>query len=386
MHGLLKYGALVALVGASGAAYADSASTKGGLSIKSDDGRFEAKLGGRIHFDTYLAVDEDDITDRGEDLTSTTDFRRTRLTLEGKAYGWKYKFECDFTSSGKGCYREMWLGTTLGPANLRIGQAKPYRGMEELTSSNEILFMERPFATASGVYSGTQYAQGLFVDGNGANWTWGVAGYSLRSSGEPATEGVGAAARATFAPVATETTVFHIGLSASTDRPTDEGIEELEAGGRPYGRIAGGTNLAVTPDERTGLGVELAAKAGPFYGQAEFASVDFKNEAAGDESVDASYIQASWLLTGESKPYDPKKGVFKSPKPNGAIGAWELKARYDLMEGEDNPNDEISTWIVGANWYVNPNVRFMLEYLTGIVDQGTEVEASVVQLRSQFNL
>jgi phosphate-selective porin OprO and OprP len=212
-----------------------------------------------------------------------------------------------------------------------------------------------------------------------------VAGYSLRNSGESATEGVGAAARVTFAPVATETTVFHIGLSASTDRPSNDGIDELEAGGRAYGRIAGGADIAVTADERTGFGAELAAKAGPFYGQAEFASVDFKDELAGDESVDASYIQASWLLTGESKPYDPKKGVFKSPKPNGAMGAWELKARYDLMEGEGNPNDEISNWIVGANWYVNPNVRFMLEYLTGIVDQGTEVEASVVQLRSQFN-
>ena len=37
---------------------ADTAETKGGLTVKTDDGRFEMKIGGRIHFDTYV-VDED---------------------------------------------------------------------------------------------------------------------------------------------------------------------------------------------------------------------------------------------------------------------------------------------------------------------------------------
>ncbi len=390
MHNLFKYAALAVFAGASAVAHADTAESRGGITVKSDDGRFEAKIGGRIHFDTYIPVDDDDVGD----LTGQTNFRRTRLILDGKAYGWAYKFECDFTGTGTGCFREMWLGSTLGPVNFRIGQAKPYRGMEELTSSNEILFMERPFATASGIYSGNQYAQGVFLDSHGANWTWAVSGYSLRNEEAPPTEGVGAAARVTFAPVLNDETVLHLGLSASTDRPQGEqrdgsgnptGISVRDASGRAFGRISGGTRIARTSDERTGLGGELAFRTGPFYAQGEYAKVDYKSDTAGDESVDAYYLQASWLLTGETKPYDVKKGVFKSPKPKAASGAWELKARYDVMEGETAPNDKISNWIVGMNWFVNPNVRFMLEYLSGKIEQTKDTETQILQLRSQFN-
>lgn len=374
-----------------GAAHADLAETKGGLKIKTEDGNFEASVGGRIHFDMYVPVDDDDVGD----LTGQTNFRRARLTIEGKAYRWKYKFECDFTGSGSGCFREMWLGTALGPANVRVGQAKPYRGMEELTSSNEILFMERPFATASGIYAGNQFAQGIFLDGHGANWTWGFSGYSLRSEAAPATEGVGAAVRGTFAPVANDSTVIHLGLTASTDHPQSDvtsgtppsptGPSVVDAAGRAYGRITGSTLIARGLDERTGFGGELALRSGPIYAQSEYAMFDFTTDGSPDESVDAYYVQASWLLTGEVKPYDAKKGVFKSPKPNSDGGAWELKARYDVMEGESTPNDKISTVTTGLNWYVNPNVRFMLEYLNGSVEQTTDADVSVVQLRSQFN-
>ncbi|PPE72993.1 porin [Solimonas fluminis] len=387
----LKYAALAAFIGAVATpAMADKAETKGGLVVKTDDGRFEMKIGGRIQFDGYLATDDDDLGSPG--LISTTGFRRARLTMEGKAYGWSYKFENDFTGAAAGGgFREMWIGTKVFDQNLRIGQAKPYRGMEELTSSNEIDFMERPFATASGVFTGNQFAQGLFLDGGGANWTYGISAYSLRNEDAAATEGVGGAARVTFAPILSDETVLHLGLSASSDHPSDNGTGAVTrtASGRQFGRIAGATAIATTPEERTAFGLELAGKAGPIYGQAEYVMADYKNEATEDEDVDTWYVQASYMLTGESKPYDAKKAVFKSPKPNGAMGAWELKARYDVMEGSEGTGpaaEEISYWIVGANWFVNPNVRFMFEYLQGNVSPfaGADVEASVFQVRTQF--
>ena len=64
--------------------------TKGGVKVTSADGKFEASIGGRIHFDTY-AFDRDIAS-----TTGTTEFRRARLTLGGKAYGWEYKLEQDF--------------------------------------------------------------------------------------------------------------------------------------------------------------------------------------------------------------------------------------------------------------------------------------------------
>lgn len=387
----LKYGALAVLVGAGmgGAAQADTAETKGGITLKTSDGRFEAKVGGRIHFDGNLFIDDEDLEALEEpaDETSSSFFRRARITLEGKAYGWTYKFENDFagqsSSSGSG-FREMWIGTRLGPANFRLGQAKPYRGMEELTSSNEILFMERPYATATGVYEGDQFTQGLFFDGSGRNWTWGVAAYNLRTADGPETEGVGGSARATFAPVMSETMVVHLGAIATLDKPHND--SEVVAGAKPAGRLSSTEELAVSTDERQAFGGELALRAGAFYAQAEYVTADFAAEegAGEDQSVDTYYVQASYFITGETKPYDGKKGVFKSPKPKAAYGAWELKLRYDVMENSDVDDAEVTQLAAGVNWYVNPNVRFMLEYLDG-QNEAQDVGLRTLAARAQYS-
>ena len=384
MSNTLKVAALTVLAIAASNVYADPAETKGGLLIKTEDGRFEGKVGGRIQFDAFAPVGDDDVN-----LDAGTAFRRARLTLEGKAYGWKYKFENDFTGGASGGgFREMWIGTTVYDHNLRIGQAKPYRGMEELTSSNEILFMERPFATASGIYAGNQFAQGLFIDGSANNFTWGISGYSLRNEAEVTGDGVGAAGRLTYAPINSETNTLHLGGSASKDGvgsvagAAPGGISRA-ASGRAFGRISGATTIATTNFGRQAYGAELAAKFGPIFFQGEYATADYEGAtSATDEQVDTFYVSASYLITGETRSYDAKKGVFKSPKPTNSYGAIEAKVRYDEMKGE-GVNDEINQLIVGANWFVNPNVRFMFEYVTG-ERTAAGTEAGVLQVRSQF--
>lgn len=372
-------------------ALADAAETRGGLKIRTDDGRFEAQLGGRVHFDANVFVDDDDLGSPGE--TGSSYFRRARLTLEGKLDGWKYKFEEDFTGAGTSGIREMWLGTSVGPANLRIGQAKPYRGMEELTSSNEVVFMERPYATASGLYDGRQFAQGLFLDGNAGMFTWGVAGYNLRTAAGAETEGMGGAVRFTVAPIATDRGVLHFGLTGSVDNPDSDpaGVPQaVEAGAKPAGRLTGTETIVASENAQTTIGLEVAGKAGPFYVQAEAAQATFDDEPA-EQEVLTYYVQTSVFVTGESKPYDARKGVFKSPKPNGEAGAIELKARYDSIENKDVANLSVSQAVVGANWYVSPNVRFMLEYIMGTndfdvaADGGQGVDIATVAARAQVN-
>src|SRR5690606_5400614 len=103
-------------------AQAETVETRGGIKVTSDDGRFTAKLGGRIHLDTNVWVDDDEFGD----LATGVFFRRGRITLEGEAYGWSYKFENDFAGqsgdNGSGL-REMWIGTELAGINVRLGQA-----------------------------------------------------------------------------------------------------------------------------------------------------------------------------------------------------------------------------------------------------------------------
>jgi phosphate-selective porin OprO and OprP len=378
-----------ALLGLAQPALADSAETKGGIKVKTDDGRFEASIGGRIHYDGNFFVDDDDAPQVGGTL-----IRRARLTLAGKAYGWEYKLENDFAgqngTAGSG-FRELNIATRLGPGKLQIGQFKPYRGLEELTSSNELTVMERGFASASGIL-GQQWVSGLGYLVAGDAYTAGLSAYNLGSGATVQTEGHGASSRVTFAPLRDETTVVHVGAFASIDNPHN-GATVGSSSVRYAGRLGPSRAIgsAAADRERLMYGVEAAAALGPFFVQSEFVTASLDQGAAtpAEHEVQAYYVMASAHLTGESKPYS--KGVFKSVKPSGALGAVELVAKYDVIENKDIPDLRVTAITAGANYYVNPNVRFMLNYVMGTSDADTAADGSlgrdidVVTARAQFS-
>lgn len=409
------------------------ADTKGGLTVTSDDGAYEFKLGGRVHFDS-VSIDSDDSPAYSEFGGSY--FRRARLTLSGKAAGWEFKFENDFADNeaatsvdcddsvsppdcegatvGTTSFREAWLGRSvpyLPGGFVTIGQFKPLRGMEELTSSNEITMIERPFASASGLWSGRQWAMGVKVGGEGDSYTYGAAlqttstvkAADTRMSEEPVITG-----RVTWAPIKKDGMVAHLGLSAGMENghPDAPGARLRGRGKLPGTDVGTSRTLAeagaatnATDKDATHAGLELAGAFSVATIQAEYVTssytdaYDDSNGDATDATVTAGYVMASVFVTGESKTY--KSGVFRSPKPKrGNLGAVELKARYDFAKNEDQPatdtnEREISVMTVGANWYPNANVRFMLEYSmaddrTTQVD-GEFVRPTAVTLRSQFH-
>lgn len=383
-----------ALMGLAQPALADSAETKGGLKVKMDDGRFEFALNGRIHFDTY-SIDADDAAPFGSpaaDAAGGSFFRRTRISLSGKAYGWDYKFEEDFTGAGAAGYREMWIATELGPGKLHVGQMKPPRSMEELTSSNEITFMERPFASSVALWGGgRQHQMGLFYTGSAGMVGYGLAAYNLAelTAGAGATEGVGGTGRIYVAPLSEGSVKLHLGASG-----TMENFHNNKTGGPGSPKYTGrvGPSLAMGTSganrETSTYQSELAFAAGPFTLQSEYAQQTLE-QAVGtpDQDVVTYYAQASVFVTGEAKPYDVKKGVFKSPKPANDFGAVELAVRYDHIENDDlATKPEISLIIAGVNYYVNPNVRFMLDYWMPKTEStaGTD-EPSAVSLRAQLS-
>lgn len=385
MNKMIKLSAIaLAVLGMTGAAHAQKIETKGGLSVTSDDGKYSAKVGGRIHLDTNFYVDDDDVGN----IPTGVFFRRARLTLEGAATGWKYKFESDMTSSGTASFREMWIGTKVAGANLRLGQAKPYRAMEELTSSNEVLFMERPFATASGLFDGRQFQLGAFLDSAGSNWGWGTSLHSLKDASGAATDGVGFSARVYFAPVVSDASNAHLGLSYSLENPDlTEDQSRLRARARSAGRGAaprptfGDSGNAVQGSEVSSIGLEAAYQVGSFFVQAEYALANYENDMVSVD-VDTFYVQASLLLGGASKRYDVKKGVFKSPSVKG--GTTELKLRYDYIENDVDGGPELAQFAIGFNHYLNSNVRAMVEYVNADIDPAGDT-VGLVQTRLQFS-
>ncbi|MFC0679056.1 porin [Lysobacter korlensis] len=354
--------------------------TKGGIKVTSPDKNFEVQIGGRIHFDTY-AFDNDLV-----DPTGTTEFRRARLTFAGKAYGWAYKLENDFAAGGglEG-FRDVFIATEAFGGKVTIGQFKPFRAMEELTSSNEITMLERPFITASGLFAGRQFRQGVGYHRGNDNYTFGVAAFNTRDAAGPRNEGVGASARLTYAPINTPESTLHFGISASTEN-ANQGSPDVRAAVAYAGRRGPSQTIATTTggsgDSVDHVGLEAAGAFGPLYFQSEYAMATFGAPLDGDQDIRTFYVMGSWMLTGEHKPYKAAAGVFGSPKV-GENGAWELTARYDTIENEDVAGLEVASTTLGVNYYVNPNVRFMFNYIRGDNDF-TGDNTSQYALRAQL--
>ncbi len=429
MSNTLKVAALAVLAVAASNVYADPATTAGGIKVRTEDGRFEANVNGRIQFDYYSFSEDEDArigtTPFGSGVAANfanrggAAFRRTYLTLGGKAYGWEYKFENDFTTTAVNgaSFREMWIGTKVGPGKLIIGQHKPFRGMEELASSNEITLIERPNTTATGIYAGRQFLTGLFYKGNTDSFGYGVHATSLQN-GVASTEGHSIGGRAYYFPLSADGRTLHVGLSYSSDREDAGSLNAaptFQYGGRRgvnLGLGGAGSSVASGFGTQDTIHGELAGSFGPFTAQAEYAMATLDNayDVTGggqdqDADITAYYVQASYFLTGEKKVYKKDRGAFGTPKPNNAFGAVEAVVRYESSENDETvagqgrgcalggvaagsfQSCEGTQLTVGANWYVNPNVRFMLNYYMGEADVNAngQDEPDAITVRAQMS-
>ncbi len=370
---------------------------KGGPRIKSDDGNFEIGLNGRGHFDVHSLYPDQanpDYPAFGSQLLSGNDrdgfnWRRTYATITGKVYGINFKFENDFAVNATTAFphslREAWVAAKLGPGQLTVGQFKAYRGLEEITSSNEITFMERPSTSSTGIYSGRQFLTGIGYRGMVKdNLGFGIDVMSLSHFGLPV-EGISYGGRVVWLPVYKEGHILHLGLSASRDTANKDSLSarivDVYGGRQGISQSLGtaGASLgAPNHNSQSTFAAEAAYSAGPFTLQGEYAiaRLDNTHQVSGsnrDSTIQAFYVQASWFVTGEHAVYRKDRGAFGKPQPSGKWGALELAGRYDLAENfsqslSANPcrsgtsKCQVQVITLGLNWYPYPNTRFMFNY------------------------
>lgn len=142
--------------------------------------------------------------------------------------------------------------------------------------------------------------------------------------------------------------------------------------------LAGGDITAADADI---VNLELAGVLGPFSVQTEW-TYNRVNGGSGQPNLNlwGGYAFASWFLTGEHRNYGHGQGRFNRVKPTanfnpakGDWGAWELAARYSYLDLGDENISGGRLWdaTVGLNWYLFPNLRWMLNYVHGDVNQRT---------------
>ena len=376
----------------------------GGLTLKYDQGlvivgpKFEGKIGGRLQLDMFICpkvdeklknrVNQQDQPD--EELFRTdVNFRRVYFGTEGTVktkFPLKYMLVIDFAGNQVDLV-DAWGQIQKLPVvqNVTIGRFKRPFSIDELTSNANTVFMERALPT--GFAPG--YATGVMIGGLvGKKMTWAVA--TTRPAGERGASW-DATGRVTFAPVLAKRQVIHLGAAVNYSNVDADGW----IGAQPEANAAGffadsrygandvlNANNTAHIDDAIFYNIEFASVSGPLSAQAEINGAridgdDWKQPAPaaplghGNANIWGGYVQSSYFITGESRPYDVASGCFGAVVPrksfiDGGPGAWEVAIRYsylDLDDGDKLRAGTLRDTTIGVNWYLCSSAKFMANYI-----------------------
>ena len=96
-------------------------------------------------------------------------------------------------------------------------------------------------------------------------------------------------------------------------------------------------------------------------------------------------MQSSYFLTGESRSYE--KGRFGKIKPHAKSGAYELLARYSVLDAQDNnAGVEATNITLGINYYMNKQTRLMANYInTELSEKDSDENGNALSFRIQYS-
>ena len=381
---------------------------KDGLRFESADKKYKVKLGGRIHYDGQFFDPDDDTKTAIETGTTRiedgTELRRARIELSGEVSDrTDWALALDF-GGGSTNFRNAYVGVKDLPfGNIRAGQFKEPYGLEQITSSNNITFIERSLMNS--LVPAFNAGVMLFDDFAGERATWSIGEFRTASDNGEVSRDDGAwatTARITGLPMYSDDgrDYVHVGVGYSLRSPTDDGVI---ISAKPEANLApvyiGSATVPVPAETFSLMGVEAAWVMGPLTvsGEYSIAAVDSPSGVASEPDFAGYYAQVSYFLTGESRGYRKAQGCFDALKPNenafgegGGHGAWEVAARISSLDLADDGTDngELDDLTFGVNWYLNPNTRLMVDYIMADLDPagaGDEGDTNVLAFRAQFN-
>src|SRR5262249_49879724 len=352
--------------------------------LESPDGRNSIFLTGRLHFDVgdYLDYRPASKFAAVQNLNSGVNARRARLGGTGKFAGdWTYSLIYDLggssdgfpptsgaPSSGIQIAELTYNGLNKGPLPLAfdIGYMDTQFTLEQATSTNDIMFVERPSiqVVASNIFA-DDFRSGMGVRSNNDRYWAGVYMTGPQSGATHNTpQQLGTWGRATYQVLQEPDYSLHLGANAGAllKPPAPGGIRSITLSDRPEVRVDPTVILS------TGL---RGTAANPLNGAQVY-------------GIEGAATWHNFYITGEKREYLPAAGAYTNPVPDHPLapwddqwgyGAFELAARYSTVALNDHfvpgvvppPGSNAvgggkqTVYAVGLNWYPNRNVRFMFD-------------------------
>lgn len=388
------------------------ASFKNGLSFEDGSGAWKLGINGRVQAD-YRSFSPDVAA------ADTFSVRRARL---GVNVGMK-----DFAARLEGEYSGVTNNGSVGLTyanidyvhfnglKLRMGQFKPFYGLERAMNANFTDFQER---SVTDYLLGPTFDRGVMVFGEpvpglfyNASWTNGKGVTTANNNGDETdakydnkdllVRVVGNMAQ--FANW--KDSVIHLGaFYARGQEEPGSGTATVLTEARGYSVFS--TDNFTRAVERTRQGYELALAQGPVKFQAEHILENFDGTGF-DRDLTAWYASINWLVTGETFASTYKEGMFGRLRPkqdfawgSDGWGAVQLGARYSQFDGGDfvttnasgtgrlasGRSNQIDAWTLGANWILTPYVRVIANYVHTHFDTPVTTTATVSGTSKSYTL
>jgi phosphate-selective porin OprO/OprP len=388
-----------------------------GLFFASKDEQFKLHVGGIGQLDTVWLIGPHSLFNAPGDGTSgvgnaqATLLRRAILQADGTIFGqFDYFLQYDFANASNdnsGVQPPSFGNLTSSPAPLniwmqvrdvpylgyvRVGNQVKTVGMTTNTGAAFLTFMERP--DNNDAFYGP-FDNGFSLGITAWNWTESERVTWRYGIFQPATNEFGVAlnkytlgARVTALPYYEDEglELIHLGFGYWGGEIVQD---QLRDRARPVLRNAPGFAVPVLVDtgevpgsKQYTLAPEFALVQGSFTLQAEYAA-QYLTQAVAPNGVNqgtvfyhGGYVEALYFLTGEHRDYVRREGVFGRVIPVNdfhckkedcyrSCGAWEVGVRFSYLDLDDKgiQGGRLYDWTVGLNWYLNPNMKFQLNYI-----------------------
>ena len=298
-----------------------------------------------------------------------TEIRRSKLSLTSKPNQHiKLKLQLKYAKVLQG-KEKLFLGDAYlrlksdNDFSLQLGRMKEPFGLEQQTSSSELIAIERSLATnifSPGRSFGAQldyrtrknyFAIGYYIDRDN-RFDFALANFDLSQQGEKDVKAF--TMRLTMTPIRKKHSTIHLGSSFSKRWLNNK--VQYKAKGEVHSADTIIRSARFYADDSLIYQVDWALHKNQFLMQGEL----FANEVLQSDGESwfytGGYIQVSYRFFGG---YKYKQGVFKSAKLKKSL-ALECVIRHSYVDLNDHDvGSEASSSLIGANLYLSPLFKLM---------------------------
>ena len=388
----------------------DGSVTENGIGLKSKDGNNTVQLTGRLHMDYRQYSPDYGAGQTTDSYQNLAEVRRSRFGVRGQfAKDFKYQLLANFgndagSSSTTTTADEMWVNYAANPEmQFQFGLFKMPFSLEQLTSSNNIDFMERSLiGNTDGEFIPAKET-GFMLHGipkPGLVYQLAVSrGRANKDATNDGLDYIGRIATNVAELQGSKAYILHLGAAYSVGEikggvtPASGRTEARSQSAWFTGPALGGSTT------RTRVGLEAAFAYNGLKVQGEQFQFNYDPTTGSDQKINGYYVQALYNLTGESHNY--KDGIFNWIKPNNPIdkggrGAWQVGVRLSEFDASDitvatGKSNRATAITYGLTWFCTDNLRFMLNYVDTKFDNlvgssGSRVNGDrAVMFRSQLS-